>query len=459
MSDNEYDPDDPDDEHGLGPDVEVAIESEEPEITDGPDYMFEEGEVSSKDQSYVFCPKAHRKGILRLVTKHFVRHPFFPDRNGKCSTAPEIRRQAVAEMYQYCHLRNLREVWGYMWANWYCTKKWALWARSSDPERLSRLRTTMTVENHWKRIKHVHLHNLTHPRLDQLVYILIYRVTPAINARLENLDSLHHLGRARAPTTLQVAFKKSWTGLAKRGIRRTDYEIDIEQWTCSCGHQKYNPHHLCKHLVQAVPPPSADFWVEVIRRRTKPLYRHPELRPINQPRGSFDDYDDGSITDGDDQVWTGSKSMLSAGRWRELTNDTVLGKRTRQDSNIGPEVSQVPRTHVDVDAPSTQRAALRDAEEGLEEQEEDARREQLRELARKLRMGADMIEEQVEYGTPIWTASILRRSIGHDVVDMVDDILRERGSHRRRETTWAHPGDQVEARRRANTMGYVVLDD
>ncbi|KAJ7217986.1 hypothetical protein GGX14DRAFT_357074 [Mycena pura] len=46
---------------------------------------------------------------------------------------------------------------------------WPLWARSADPHRLSRLRTTMTVENHWKQVKHTHLHHLVHPRLDQLI--------------------------------------------------------------------------------------------------------------------------------------------------------------------------------------------------------------------------------------------------------------------------------------------------
>ncbi|KAJ7217810.1 hypothetical protein GGX14DRAFT_336148, partial [Mycena pura] len=76
------------------------------------------------------------------------------------------------------------------------------------------------------------------------------------------------------------------------------------------GHQKYNPHHLCKHLVQAVPHLTVDFWVEVNRRRTMPLYRHPELHAEDEPLREYDDFDVGCITDGDDQVWTGDKSML-----------------------------------------------------------------------------------------------------------------------------------------------------
>ncbi|KAJ7272750.1 hypothetical protein B0H12DRAFT_975909, partial [Mycena haematopus] len=126
-----------------------------------------------------FCPAAHRAQLLRLFTRHFCRHPFFPERNGKHSTAEEIRKECVLEMYRFCKERHLREVWGYMWNSWYSPKVWPLWARSGCPDRLSRLRTTMTAENAWKRIKHTHLHNLVHPRLDQLVYILIYEVTPA----------------------------------------------------------------------------------------------------------------------------------------------------------------------------------------------------------------------------------------------------------------------------------------
>ncbi|KAF8871084.1 hypothetical protein BDZ89DRAFT_896313, partial [Hymenopellis radicata] len=70
-----------------------------------------------------------------------------------------------------------------------------------------------------------------------------------------------------------------------------------------CGSQMYHEHHLCKHLVHAVPDPSPKFWTQVVRRRVMPLYQHPELQEdINM--------EDGTITDGDDQIWTGDQSML-----------------------------------------------------------------------------------------------------------------------------------------------------
>ncbi|KAJ7204152.1 hypothetical protein GGX14DRAFT_300661, partial [Mycena pura] len=211
-------------------------------------------------------------------------------------------------MYQFCNARDLREVWGYMWTSWYRPKMWPLWARSADPHRLSRLRTTMTVENHWKQVKHTHLHHLVHPRLDQLVYILIYEVTPAIDARLRYLDSTYRLGQARPMSTWQKRFKKTWETLSQREISGNDYKTNVALWTCTCGRQKFDACHLCKHLVKAVPPPSKDFWVEIRRRRTMPLYRHPELREKDEPIGEYDEA--GSITDGDDDDWSGDKSLL-----------------------------------------------------------------------------------------------------------------------------------------------------
>ncbi|KAJ7572871.1 hypothetical protein C8J56DRAFT_1138078, partial [Mycena floridula] len=139
--------------------------------------MFEPEEKLSKDKSYVFCPAPHRKQLLRLFTKHFCQHTLFLDRDGR-RIAEQIRQNGVWEMYTFCHARGLPEVWAYMWTSWYCPKVWKLWARSSSPY-LTRLRTTMTVENFWKQLKHDFLHHIVHPRLDQLVWILIYEVNPA----------------------------------------------------------------------------------------------------------------------------------------------------------------------------------------------------------------------------------------------------------------------------------------
>ncbi|KAF8959415.1 hypothetical protein BDZ97DRAFT_1637568, partial [Flammula alnicola] len=87
------------------------------------------------------------------------------------------------------------------------------------------------------------------------------------------------------------------------------------------GRQKYDCHHLCKHLVQAVPAPPIRFWREVHRRRVLPLYEHPALVQKIDNNGSnggtslaaeFGEYVEpsGDITDGDDRVWSGDRKIL-----------------------------------------------------------------------------------------------------------------------------------------------------
>ncbi|KAM6491724.1 hypothetical protein JOM56_012764, partial [Amanita muscaria] len=84
-------------------------------------------------------------------------------------------------------------------------------------------------------------------------------------------------------TTYQKYFKSAWKILAKAQISGKAYETNITRWTCTCGRQKYDRHHLCKHLVQTVPKPAANFWREVVRRRTLLLYQHPAIMAKNSP--------------------------------------------------------------------------------------------------------------------------------------------------------------------------------
>lgn len=322
---------------------------DEQDAEDGPDWMFDEGEKRSSDPKYIFCPAEHRKQILRLFTKHFCQHPAFPQRKGDGFwTEKQIRHDAVYEMYQFCKKRGLTEVWGYMWACWYSPKMWKLWARSTTPY-VSRLRTTMGVENFWRQLKHNYLHHVARPRLDHLVWILINKVTPEYFARAEFLQDTHRMGRPKELSTYQKYFKTAWQKLAKAAIPESSgqiYETSVSNWTCTCGQQKYDRHHLCKHLVQAVAPPDSRFFREIQRRRVQPLYRHPQLVNRNQENLGIYIEPDGSITDGDDHVWSGDKSVLRGdGGWRDvqlagakpadlLHSQTLLGKRQHQENMI-----------------------------------------------------------------------------------------------------------------------------
>ncbi|KAJ7823081.1 hypothetical protein B0H14DRAFT_3088937 [Mycena olivaceomarginata] len=350
-------------------------------------------------------------------------------------------------MYVFCKQRDLREVWGYMWACWYSPQRWPLWARSSDGERLSRLRTTMTVENHWKQVKHIHLHNLVHPRLDQLVYILIYEVTPVIAARTPYLDSIFRLGAARPLTTWQKGFKSSWQNLMKRNLSGKQYQTIVDAWTCTCGRQKFDPHHLCKHLVQAVPPPSANFWVEIRRRRTMPLYRHPELHEKDKLPGEYEE--GGNVTDGDDDVWSGNKESLANGEWRKLKS-VVLGKRPREmsvdDSEPGRRNTQAPRCGGSSDAPTV----LSHGEE--DENEMDEIDERVDDLIAGLEGALEILRTQKQRGSRRWLKGILDRGIGSNAVQMYQDVNWYTKERENRHTTWAPAGDREAARRRQNTM-------
>lgn len=96
------------------------------------------------------------------------------------------------------------------------------------------------------------------------------------------------------------------------------YETNVKDWTCTCGQQKYDCHHLCKHLVQAVAPPPLRFWREVRQRQVVPLYRHPNLVASGENEGGYIE-PDGVITDGDDGEWSGDKSVLEGGGgWEEI---------------------------------------------------------------------------------------------------------------------------------------------
>lgn len=238
----------------------------------------------------------------------------FPQRRGTNATSEEIRQNAVWEMYSFCHERNLREVWGYMWTSWYSPPTWKLWAWAAASF-LSRLRTTMNVENFWRQFKHIFLQHVRRARLDQTIWILINRVTPSYINRMEQLSATYRLGRSKSLTTYQKTFKKVWRKLEKA-------------------------YHLCKHLVQAVEPPSVEFWGQVTRRRTVPIYRHRLL----VLRGTLSDSHnrpmfEGSITDGDDAEWDGDvETLKGGGGWVDMVDEenTAVTAKKRKQTEINP---------------------------------------------------------------------------------------------------------------------------
>jgi hypothetical protein len=281
--------------------LDALLDDAEQDQLDGPDWAFDKEETvvvltSKGKRSYIFCGAPHRKQILRLHTTHICQHPFFHERlQNESWTAEKIRANAVQDLYLFCEQRGLREAWAYLWANWYSPQRWKLWARSSSPEILSRLRTTMGTENFWRQLKGNQLKDIPRPRLDQLVYILINDVTRDYYVRLAQRSKSWGAGTSKPLSPFQTYFKTCWKKLEGRKIGNHEYTVDVQHWKCNCGQQKFAPFHLCKHLVHAVGPipELSRFWQEIRRRRRTPLYIHPLIQKGDLP-------DRGSITDGDD---------------------------------------------------------------------------------------------------------------------------------------------------------------
>ncbi|KAF9024173.1 hypothetical protein BDZ89DRAFT_1102529 [Hymenopellis radicata] len=322
-------------------------------------------------------------------------------------------------MYTFCFQRGLREVWGYMWTSWYAPKKWALWARSTTPY-LCRLRTTMTVENFWRYLKHETLHHLLHPRLDQLLWLLITDVGPRFDAKMQKFDVNYRPGRANELSPFQKSFKANWQKLQARPLGTTIYTVSIRDWTCTCGQQKYNAFCLCKHLVQAVEDPDPRFFREVVRRRTIPFYRHPLLIPKGED--PLSDLEDGCITDGDDRPRRYQTLMVMV---MNLQDPLGSSSPIRMDDN--------------------------------DEHEEHAeRRARLRQRAQDLIEAGRLLNEQLDLDSKIWLKSVDQRNVGSDAAFLVEDVRKFAVTGRRRETTWARRGDRHSARYTSNTMGYQV---
>jgi hypothetical protein len=232
---------------------------------------------------YQFCPHEHRLAILRLFARHFNQHSLLPERHGQPRTAAQIYRDAVFEMYIHCKRNHLRDVWAYLWVNWYCPKMWPLWARSHYPLAISRKRTTMTVESVWRNFKRLAIPHHARVSADMSIHLLCKETIARSRIRLlKHTPDDPRRGRKKKLSAEQAAMKKKWMELTKAKIKGT-YRTDPNMWTCNCGSQKYNAFLLCKHLVQSVPVPSPDWWPEAVRYSVPPFYVVPGVSQPMEP--------------------------------------------------------------------------------------------------------------------------------------------------------------------------------
>ncbi|KDR65421.1 hypothetical protein GALMADRAFT_81886, partial [Galerina marginata CBS 339.88] len=185
----------------------------------------------SETELPVFCPKEHRATIVSKFRTHFHQHPAIPfdDEEGTYFSAEEIHYGAVLDMYQYCFAKDLSQVWAYMWNRWYTPKQWSLWARSAC-DSISRLKTTMVVENLWKHIKRRDLAQFNRPRLDLVTYLVISSVLPRVQLTLNEVLERRRIGRAKALAPWQTTFKRQWIDMSKSDEERlVQKELDIRR--------------------------------------------------------------------------------------------------------------------------------------------------------------------------------------------------------------------------------------
>ncbi|KAJ6607050.1 hypothetical protein B0H10DRAFT_2073246 [Mycena sp. CBHHK59/15] len=254
----------------------------------------EEEDEEDKPARRTFCPAVYRDRIVAMMEKHFCAHPLLP--GYAMPTAEGIKRWAVSQIYQFCVEHGLREVWAYLWENWYRKSRWELWARSVNRE-IPVMKTTMMLESHWRRIKHDFLCHFHMPRCDLLAWIIVVKLAPSYYRKLDRL--LTETGRYRELPCWRKDFKRVWRRLERTPITlpvNPAYRTDAKMMLCTCPHLATSRFLICKHTVQSVGRVPPVFFLEVKRRRTAPFWVHPTLRPLSD-NGDVQNGDEASVLD------------------------------------------------------------------------------------------------------------------------------------------------------------------
>jgi hypothetical protein len=146
----------------------------------------------------------------------------------------------------------------------------------------------LLVEALWQVYKCVSMPHHAQVSANYLIHLLCVETIPVCHQRvLKHIEYNPHAGHSKTTTLEQKELKKSWVKLSQSQLQ-VSYNIDPRQWTCNCGSQKYNPHLLCKHLVQSVPMPHTDWWPEAIQYSVPPFYIVPGVVNPLEPEKIMD---------------------------------------------------------------------------------------------------------------------------------------------------------------------------
>ncbi|KAG6871056.1 hypothetical protein C0995_008729, partial [Termitomyces sp. Mi166 len=217
---------------------------------------------------------------------------------------------------------------------------------------------------------------------------------------------------------------------------------------------KWDAERICQEAVYEMYM-FCHFRYKVICRRVLPIYQHPKLKLKNTEDSpfTFNDFN-GSITDGNDHIWSGDQDILhGGGGWHQLAGSFgVLGKRRTvaldQDLDMHAknlvEVSQASslkkRPHtidlefIDLTYSSPPPEITKETTDSPlcsssliqygsgDEQELDDYIEQIQKKADAFEEAAQILHSQIQFKNQIWMKSLSDCKFGHDVMDFIDDI-------------------------------------
>jgi hypothetical protein len=136
----------------------------------------------------------------------------------------------------------------------------------------------------WRRIKKDFLHHNHKPRIDYLVWVLLEQLGPHYTLQLQKQGAQE--SRIRGLAAWREAFRSEWRRCVAAQITlplNIRYNPLPYKWVCTCPSFVKSRFLLCKHLVQSVDPVPEEFFAEVNRERSCPIWRHPRLHPIQPP--------------------------------------------------------------------------------------------------------------------------------------------------------------------------------
>ncbi|KAN0136763.1 hypothetical protein V8E53_005533, partial [Lactarius tabidus] len=133
---------------------------------------------------HTFCPLEHCDTVVDMMERHFCVHPLIPRYS---APMPEgIKAWAVKQLYEFCVLHNLPNLWAYLWENWYRCRRWELWVRSGNPREIPclKLLSSLTITCSWQCVKGDYLYHFSLPQLDLLAWVLITKLVPTYYQKL-----------------------------------------------------------------------------------------------------------------------------------------------------------------------------------------------------------------------------------------------------------------------------------